>query len=72
MLYYRNEMFKLVIMRCVGLEGFFREKVLFPFEEYVWECPSECRIDIWSHGLNGEELIDSMEADRLQAISIAN
>lgn len=37
MLYYRNEMFKLVIMRCVGLEGFFREKVLFSFEEYGWD-----------------------------------
>lgn len=64
-LYYRNESSKMVILRCVGPESFFREKVMLPYEDLVWDCPMDSRVDIWSYGLNGPELLDSIEAAQM-------
>jgi hypothetical protein len=57
----------MVIVRCVGPNAFFLEKVLFPFEELLFACPPNSRVDIWTHGTNGAELVDSMSAVDLQA-----
>jgi hypothetical protein len=57
----------MVIVRCVGPNAFFLEKVVFPFEELLFACPPHSRIDIWTYGTNGAELVDSMPADDLRA-----
>ncbi len=65
--YYRNTSCQMVIVRCVGTNAFFHEKVVFPFEELLFACPPHTRVDIWTHGANGAELVDSMPADDLRA-----
>jgi len=63
--HYRNARNQMVILRCVGANAFFQEKVIFPFEEWLFSCPPETRIDIWTHAIGGAELLDSMPADDL-------
>lgn len=58
---YQNSTSQMVIVRCVGPNAFFQERVLFPFEEWTFECPPHSRLDIWTHGLSGAELVDSLE-----------
>ena len=62
---YRNIQSRMVILRCVGPNHFFQEKVILPFESWCLECPADSRIDIWSHGLTGAELLDSLPATQL-------
>jgi Domain of unknown function (DUF1830) len=66
--YYLNGSTKMVILRCVGPEAFFREKVVLPLEQFVWSCPTESRVDLWSCGLGGPELLESFEAEELSSI----
>jgi hypothetical protein len=63
--HYRNGSCQIVIIRCVGANSFFLEKVIFPFETWSFTCPPETRVDIWTHGISGAELIDSMPAEDL-------
>lgn len=65
--YYRNTSCQMVIVRCVGPNAFFLEKVVFPFEELLFSCPPHSRFDIWTHGIYGAELVDSMPTDALRA-----
>ncbi|MFT7658787.1 MAG: hypothetical protein ACI90Z_002483 [Cyanobium sp.] len=62
---YHNASNQIVILRCIGPEAFFQEKVVFPFEEWLFSCPPQSRVDIWSHGLMGVEQLDSINAEDL-------
>jgi hypothetical protein len=62
---YHNASNQMVILRCIGPEAFFQEKVIFPFEEWLFSCPPQSRVDIWSHGLMGVEQLDSINAEDL-------
>jgi hypothetical protein len=62
---YRNGSDRMVIVRCVGPEGFFHERVVFPFELLSFSCPPESRVEIWSHGLGGAELVETLSAQSL-------
>lgn len=62
---YRNVSGRMVILRCVGPEAFFQEKVIFPFEAWQWSCPPESRVDIWSHSLSGADLVESFPAEEV-------
>ena len=62
---YHNTSNQMVILRCIGPEAFFQEKVIFPFEEWLFSCPPQSRVDIWSHGLMGVEQLDSINAEDL-------
>lgn len=62
---FRNVSGRMVILRCVGPEAFFQEKVIFPFEDWQWSCPAESRVDIWSHSLTGAELVESFPAEEV-------
>ncbi|MCP9842034.1 DUF1830 domain-containing protein [Synechococcus sp. J7-Johnson] len=64
--HYRNTSGQMVILRCIGPEAFFQEKVVFPFEDWQFCCPSQSRVDIWTHGIMGAELLDSVQADDLR------
>jgi hypothetical protein len=59
---YQNSSNQMVILRCIGPEDFFQEKVVFPFEEWLFRCPPQSRVEIWSHGLMGAEQLDSIHA----------
>ena len=43
----------MVILKCIGENQFFFEKVLMPSELYFFEAPNEARLEIWL--LNGGE-----------------
>lgn len=59
----RNVSGSMLILRCVGPETFFQEKVIFAFEQGQWSCPPESRVDIWSHSLTEADLVESFLAD---------
>jgi hypothetical protein len=63
---YRNTSNQMVILRCIGPEAFFQEKVVFPFEDWLFRCPPHSRVDIWTHGLTGAEQLDSINAEDLR------
>lgn len=62
---YRNGSDRMVILRCLGPDGFFLERVVFPFEMLNFDCPKDSEIKIWTHGLGGPELVESLQADDL-------
>ena len=62
---YRNTRDRMVILRCVGPEQFFLERVVFPFELLSFHCPARSEVKIWTHGLGGPELVESMQAVEL-------
>jgi hypothetical protein len=55
----------MVILRCVGPEQFFLERVVFPFELLSFQCPPLSVIKIWTHGLGGPELVETIQAQEL-------
>jgi len=62
---YRNGSDRIVILRCLGPEEFFLERVVFPFEMLNFDCPKDSEVKIWTHGLGGPELVDSLQAKDL-------
>ncbi|MFM7393675.1 MAG: DUF1830 domain-containing protein [Cyanobium sp.] len=62
---FRNVSGQMVILRCVGPEAYFLEKVIFPFEQWQWSCPAESRVDIWSHSLTGADLVETFQAEEV-------
>lgn len=62
---YSNLRGQLVILRCVGPDHYFHEKVIFPFEDWLFACPCEADVQIWSHSVGGAELLESFGAAEL-------
>jgi hypothetical protein len=62
---YRNGTDRMVIVRCVGPEAFFLERVVFPFELLSFQCPDETELEIWTHGLGGPDLLERIPVQQL-------
>jgi hypothetical protein len=62
---YRNSSDRMVIVRCVGPDSFFLERVVFPFELLSFECPLQAELQIWTHGLGGAELLEMIPVEDL-------
>jgi hypothetical protein len=62
---YRNSSDRMVIVRCVGPDEFFLERVVFPFELLSFLAPAESVVQIWTHGLGGPELRESIQVEEL-------
>lgn len=62
---YRNGSDRMVIVRCLGPEEFFLERVVFPFELLSFLAPAESVVQIWTHGLGGPELRESIPVEDL-------
>jgi Domain of unknown function (DUF1830) len=62
---YRNSSDRMVIVRCLGPEEFFLERVVFPFELLSFLAPPESVVEIWTHGLGGPELLESIAVAEL-------
>lgn len=60
---YRNSTDRMVILRCCGPQEFFLERVVFPFELLSFVCPPESELEIWTHGLGGPEMIESLRSE---------
>lgn len=50
----------MIILRCLGPEEFFLERVVFPFELLSFECPEGSEVEIWTHSLGGPELRETL------------
>lgn len=62
---FRNVLERMVILRCFGAESFYMERVVFPFERLCFMAPEDGELEVWSHGLGGPELVDSMPLRQL-------
>ena len=65
---YRNGTDRMVIVRCVGPDSFYLERVVFPFEVLSFSCPAQAKVEIWTHGLGGPELLESSPAETLRIL----
>jgi hypothetical protein len=63
---YRNGTDRMVIVRCLGPEEFFLERVVFPFELLSFLAPPATLVEIWTHGLGGPELLETLAVEDLQ------
>jgi len=59
----------MVILRCIGPEQFFLERVVFPVEILGFEAPPAAEVEIWSHSLGGPELLERFLAEELTGVS---
>ena len=62
---YRNSSDRMVIARCLGPDQFFLERVVFPFELLSFQCPQDSELEIWTHGLGGAELVETIPVAEL-------
>jgi hypothetical protein len=62
---YRNSSDRMVIVRCLGPQEFFLERVVFPFELLSFLAPPDTEVQIWTHGLGGPELVESIAVTEL-------
>lgn len=62
---YRNSSDRMVIARCLGPDSFFLERVVFPFELLSFQCPDDSELEIWTHGLGGAELVETIPVSDL-------
>ena len=62
---YRNGTDRMVIVRCIGPDEFFLERVVFPFELLSFLAPPGSVVEIWTHGLGGPELMESLPVEQL-------
>ena len=46
----------MVILKCIGPDRFYREKVVMPMETFCFEAPTEARLEIWQMSLGGQML----------------
>ena len=53
---YQNNSCNMVVLRCIGSENFFLERVLFPAENIVLSVPDDSRVEVWGNELYGPKL----------------
>ena len=53
---YRNNSCNMVVLRCIGADNFFLERVLFPAELIVLTVPEDSKLEIWGHEMYGPNL----------------
>lgn len=59
---YRNTTDRMMIVRCLGPDRFFLERVVFPFELLTFRCPGGAEVQVWSQGAAGPELLETTPA----------
>ncbi|MCT0199437.1 DUF1830 domain-containing protein [Synechococcus sp. CS-1325] len=62
---FRNTSDRMVIVRCCGPKEFYLERVVFPFEMLSFEAPLGSVVEVWTHGLGGPELIETLASSDL-------
>ena len=53
---YQNKSNKMIILKCIGPDRFYREKVVMPSETFCFEAPQEARLEIWQMSMGGQML----------------
>ena len=50
----------MLIVRCIGENSFYVEKVVLPSEIIAFEAPKDARVEIWGNDLNGLHIEDTI------------
>ena len=53
---YQNDTSRMVIMKCIGSNQFYLEKVIMPSEVFLFNAPKEARLEIWRMSISGQML----------------
>ena len=53
---YRNDTDRMVIVKLIGNQQFYREKVVMPMEVFWFEAPEQARLEIWRMSPQGQML----------------
>ena len=53
---YQNDTSRMVIVKCIGADHFYREKVVMPTEVFWFEAPENARLEIWKMSMTGQML----------------
>lgn len=53
---YQNNTDRMTVLKCIGPNEFYREKVVLPTESFWFEAPSNARLEIWQMSLQGQML----------------
>ena len=57
---YKNENSRMLIIRCIGENSFYVEKVVLPSEIIAFEAPKDARVEIWGNDLSGLHIEDTI------------
>ena len=57
---YKNEHSRILIVRCIGENSFYVEKVVLPSEIIAFEAPKDARVEIWGNDLSGLHIEDTI------------
>ena len=57
---YKNENPRMLIIRCIGENSFYVEKVVLPSEVIAFEAPKDARVEIWGNDLSGLHIEDTI------------
>ena len=53
---YQNDTSRMLILKCIGSEQFYLEKVIMPSEIFLFNAPKEARLEIWRMSISGQML----------------
>ena len=53
---YQNDTSRMLIMKCIGSNRFYLEKVIMPSEIFLFNAPKEARLEIWRMSMSGQML----------------
>ena len=53
---YKNDTDRMVIVKCIGEDHFYREKVVMPTEMFWFKAPQDARLEIWKMSISGQML----------------
>lgn len=53
---YQNDTSRMLIMKCIGSNQFYFEKVIMPSEIFLFNAPKEARLEIWRMSMSGQML----------------
>ena len=53
---YWNESPKMVVLKCIGANNFYLEKVVMPSEIFGFRAPNDAKVEIWQMAVNGQLL----------------
>ena len=53
---YQNDTSRMVIVKCIGADHFYREKVVMPTEVFWFQAPKGARLEIWKMSMTGQML----------------
>ena len=53
---YQNDTSRMLIMKCIGSNQYYLEKVIMPSEIFLFNAPKEARLEIWRMSMSGQML----------------